>query len=75
MIVWPFTYENNGLATAKITLAASVAVPALRNGMSTYALLPAASFCAFGIPSATLLPSGVVTKAPSSFAAVSRVRI
>ena len=30
---------------------------------------------AFGMPSATLLPSGVVTKAPSSLGAVRRVKI
>ena len=75
IIVCPSTYENNGLATAKITLAASLAVPALLSGISAYAALPAASFCACGIPRATLLPSGVVTKAPSSFAAVRRVRM
>ena len=75
IIVWPFTYENNGLATAKIALAASVAVPGLLRGMSAYALLPPASFWVFGIPRATLFPSGVVTKAPSSFAAVRRVRM
>lgn len=75
IIVWPFTYENNGLATAKIALAASVAVPGLLRGISACALLPPASFWAFGIPRATLFPSGVVTKAPSSFAAVRRVRM
>ena len=61
IIVWPFTYENKGLATAKITLAASVAVPGLLSAISAYGLFPAASFCAFGIPRATFLPSGVVT--------------
>lgn len=75
IIVWPFTYENRGLATAKIALAASVAVPGLLRGMSACALLPTASFCALGIPRATLLPSGVVTKAPSSLAAVRRVKM
>lgn len=58
-----------------MALAASMAVPGRLKGMSAWALSPKASFCAFGIPSATLPPSGVVTKAPSSFAAVNRVRI
>ena len=75
IIVWPLTYENKGLATAKIALAASVAVPGLLRGMSAYALVPAASFRAFGIPRGILLPSGVVTKTPSSLAAVRRVRM
>ena len=41
IIVWPFTYENKGLATAKIALAASLAVPGLLRGMSAYTSLPA----------------------------------
>ncbi|KAH9844801.1 serine/threonine protein [Teratosphaeria destructans] len=43
--------------------------------MSLNADAPAslAAFCACGIPSATFSPSGVVTNAPSSLAAVNRV--
>ena len=50
-------------------------MPGLLSGMSACALLPAASFSALGMPRAILDPSGAVTKAPSSLAAVSRVRI
>ena len=58
-----------------MTLAASFAVPGLLSGISKFAVLARASCCAFGMPRATLLPSGIDTNAPSSFAAVSRVRM
>ncbi len=75
--VCPLTYENNGLTTAKIALAASVAVPGLPSGISLNAASPSsrAAFCACGIPKATFSPSGVVTNAPSSLAAVSLVKM
>lgn len=64
-----------GLQTATIELAASVAVPGRPRGISLNAAEPSslAAFCACGIPSATFSPSGVVTNAPSSFAAVNLV--
>ena len=34
MMVWPVTYENRGLAMARILLAASVGLPGLRSAMS-----------------------------------------
>lgn len=75
IIVCPETYENRGLTTARILLAASVAVPGLRSGMSAYAASPAACVCLVGIPKAIFSPSGPFTKAPSSLAAVNLVEI
>lgn len=80
-IVSPLTYENNGLATANTALAASRGLAGLLNGMSGYPWSPLSADtspfrlcnCFPGIPNATLVPSGVVTNAPSSLAAVNRV--
>lgn len=79
-IVSPVTYANSGLATARTDFAASSGLPGRPSGISGYCGAVAAaawllrlSSCLPGIPSATLVPSGVVMKAPSSFAAVSRV--
>lgn len=81
-IVSPVTYENNGLATANTALAASSGLAGRRSGMSGYSSAfppfappPPWRFCNCfpGIPSATFVPSDVVTYAPSSLAAVRRV--
>lgn len=59
----PLTYENSGLHSARIELAASVALPGRPSGMSLYGCSsPPLRFaiCAVGIPSATRWPSGVV---------------